>query len=52
YSGCWTCRLRHVRCNEASPTCLRCQQAGIECMGYSVELYWVVKDLDSRSPGR
>lgn len=31
---------------------MRCELAGIECMGYSIELYWVANDHDARIPGR
>ncbi|RSM00754.1 hypothetical protein CDV31_011679 [Fusarium ambrosium] len=40
FSGCWTCRAKHVKCDEARPTCNRCQRSGIECEGYEVRLSW------------
>ncbi|KAM0425835.1 hypothetical protein ACHAPT_008773 [Fusarium lateritium] len=40
FSGCWTCRAKHVKCDEARPTCNRCQRSGIECEGYGVRLSW------------
>ncbi|KAJ4323913.1 hypothetical protein N0V84_004137 [Fusarium piperis] len=40
FSGCWTCRAKHVKCDEARPVCDRCQRAGIECEGYEVRLSW------------
>ncbi|KAI9741767.1 MAG: hypothetical protein M1834_000153 [Cirrosporium novae-zelandiae] len=33
--GCRTCRMRHVKCDEAKPTCQRCQKAKMECRGYT-----------------
>ncbi|RSL69011.1 hypothetical protein CEP54_002555 [Fusarium duplospermum] len=35
FSGCMTCRSRHVKCDEARPACRRCVNARIECSGYS-----------------
>ncbi|KAF4455733.1 Arginine metabolism regulation protein II [Fusarium austroafricanum] len=40
FSGCWTCRAKHVKCDEAKPACNRCQKAGVECEGYGVRLSW------------
>ncbi|KAF5669977.1 Arginine metabolism regulation II [Fusarium heterosporum] len=40
FSGCWTCRAKHVKCDEAKPACSRCQNAGVECAGYGVRLSW------------
>ncbi|KAG5757479.1 hypothetical protein H9Q72_014381 [Fusarium xylarioides] len=40
FSGCWTCRAKHVKCDEAKPECNRCQKAGIECEGYGVRISW------------
>lgn len=34
YTGCWTCRRRHIKCDEQKPTCHRCTKAGYECQGY------------------
>lgn len=33
-SGCVTCKKRHVKCDEAKPTCSRCIKASVECLGY------------------
>ncbi|EWG51989.1 hypothetical protein FVEG_10827 [Fusarium verticillioides 7600] len=40
FSGCWTCRAKHVKCDEAKPECNRCQKAGIACEGYGVRISW------------
>lgn len=40
FSGCWTCRERHVKCDEGKPTCNRCRKAGVECQGYGIKLVW------------
>ncbi|KAJ5089089.1 hypothetical protein N7532_007773 [Penicillium argentinense] len=33
FTGCQTCRRRHVRCDEASPTCNNCMRLGLDCSG-------------------
>lgn len=33
FTGCSTCRRRHVRCDEASPVCNNCVRLGLECDG-------------------
>ncbi|KAJ5370292.1 uncharacterized protein N7496_006384, partial [Penicillium cataractarum] len=32
--GCKTCRRRRVKCDEAKPTCERCQKLSLKCEGY------------------
>ncbi|KAK3337800.1 hypothetical protein B0T19DRAFT_413539 [Cercophora scortea] len=52
FTGCWTCRSRRVKCDEATPTCRRCRQFGVQCEGYGVRLSWVhydSRDLDESS---
>lgn len=29
--GCWTCRLRRKKCDQAAPMCKTCQKLGIHC---------------------
>lgn len=41
FSGCWTCRVRKVKCDEAKPDCLQCRRKGTQCAGYGVRLQWV-----------
>ncbi|KAK9238967.1 fungal-specific transcription factor domain-containing protein [Lipomyces kononenkoae] len=36
--GCWTCRKRHQKCDEAKPACWNCRFRGVECGGYGVRL--------------
>lgn len=36
-NGCWTCRCRRKKCDEAKPSCQTCFSLGIECAGYSSE---------------
>ena len=33
-SGCLTCKSRHVKCDEAKPSCLRCLKFWGFCEGY------------------
>ncbi|GKT76248.1 hypothetical protein ColTof4_08671 [Colletotrichum tofieldiae] len=33
-TGCLTCKVRRVKCDEAKPNCLRCSSAGRVCYGY------------------
>ncbi|KAJ5113961.1 hypothetical protein N7456_002495 [Penicillium angulare] len=33
FTGCSTCRRRHVRCDEASPICNNCTRLGLDCDG-------------------
>ncbi|KAK1854601.1 hypothetical protein CCHR01_02765 [Colletotrichum chrysophilum] len=33
-SGCITCKIRRVKCDEGKPTCTRCAKADIKCDGY------------------
>ncbi|OJD23659.1 hypothetical protein ACJ73_04983 [Blastomyces percursus] len=33
FTGCSTCKSRHVRCDEASPACRNCIKRGLECDG-------------------
>jgi hypothetical protein len=34
-TGCRTCRIRRVKCDEAKPNCQRCQIFGVNCDGYA-----------------
>lgn len=40
FDGCWTCRLRKIKCDCTRPVCLRCQRAKLECKGYDIVLAW------------
>lgn len=41
FTGCWTCRERHVKCDEQRPKCKRCVAGNFECQGYSTRLTWL-----------
>ncbi|KIW34969.1 uncharacterized protein PV07_01698 [Cladophialophora immunda] len=48
FSGCWTCRDRHVKCDEKRPYCARCIKGGFQCQGYGIKLVWVDPDSQER----
>ena len=39
--GCWTCRIRHKKCDEAVPKCHECSSRDIPCHGYGQKPDWV-----------
>ncbi|KZL78002.1 hypothetical protein CT0861_04112 [Colletotrichum tofieldiae] len=39
--GCWTCRIRHRKCDESSPSCKECTDRHIVCHGYGPEPDWM-----------
>ncbi|EXK27628.1 hypothetical protein FOXG_20239 [Fusarium oxysporum f. sp. lycopersici 4287] len=50
FTGCWTCRARRVKCDEAQPVCNRCTKARRICEGYGVRLTW--KSNEKETPFR
>lgn len=40
FDGCWTCRIRKVKCDGTRPVCLRCRKAARQCKGYNIVLAW------------
>ena len=34
FTGCATCRSRHLKCDEGRPTCRRCEYSLLKCEGY------------------
>ncbi|KAL4909132.1 hypothetical protein BDW74DRAFT_174344 [Aspergillus multicolor] len=41
FTGCWTCRTRKIKCDEAKPSCRQCHEKGLDCEGYSARLQWL-----------
>ncbi|KAK6953916.1 hypothetical protein Daesc_003878 [Daldinia eschscholtzii] len=39
-TGCWACRDRSVKCDEARPRCRRCQKTNLTCH-YGIRLQWL-----------
>ncbi|KAF7551755.1 hypothetical protein G7Z17_g4804 [Cylindrodendrum hubeiense] len=35
--GCWTCRIRHRKCDELLPVCKECSSRQIPCYGYDAK---------------
>ncbi|KXG53693.1 uncharacterized protein PGRI_007430 [Penicillium griseofulvum] len=40
HQGCWTCKRRHRRCDNARPSCQNCVERGTPCEGYEIRLKW------------
>ncbi|VUC26985.1 unnamed protein product [Clonostachys rosea] len=41
FTGCGTCRTRHLKCDEARPVCSSCRRLDLPCQGYAPRLLWV-----------
>ncbi|KAI9685767.1 MAG: hypothetical protein M1822_004327 [Bathelium mastoideum] len=39
-SGCFTCRKRKKKCDEAKPSCNQCLKNNVVCEGYPPKAYW------------
>lgn len=57
FTGCRTCRDRHLKCDEAKPTCSSCWRLNTPCEGYAPRLLWMSQrasskpDADHRAKG-
>lgn len=40
-NGCWTCRIRHRKCDELRPICRECSDRHIQCHGYGPKPAWI-----------
>ncbi|KAL0942691.1 uncharacterized protein CTRU02_200577 [Colletotrichum truncatum] len=49
FTGCRTCRSRHLKCDEARPVCSSCRRLNLVCEGYDGQLLWVPDPLCSAS---
>ncbi|KAM6512100.1 hypothetical protein FALCPG4_017083 [Fusarium falciforme] len=49
FTGCRTCRNRHVKCDDERPFCGPCTQLGISCGGYWSPLLWITEGVTGRS---
>ena len=52
FTGCWTCRSRHVKCDEQRPHCQKCLRNGWQCQGYNIRLEWAEESGGSASQKR
>ncbi|KAF2187228.1 hypothetical protein K469DRAFT_569544 [Zopfia rhizophila CBS 207.26] len=48
-SGCFTCRQRKVRCDEAKPECNTCLRRGIKCPGYRPTQAFILHTFDEQT---
>ncbi|KAK9781735.1 putative Fungal-specific transcription factor domain-containing protein [Seiridium cardinale] len=39
--SCWTCRLRHKKCDETRPTCRTCADLGLSCYSSETRPNWL-----------
>lgn len=50
-TGCNTCKIRRIKCDEQKPACQKCKSTGRNCDGYEDPRQWiVVVSPPSRSP--
>ncbi|CAH2351743.1 hypothetical protein CLIB1423_04S04940 [[Candida] railenensis] len=47
-TGCWTCKRRHRKCDEAKPQCNNCVTTNRTCEGYGIRLSFDVDDSRNR----
>ncbi|KAH6685822.1 fungal-specific transcription factor domain-containing protein [Plectosphaerella plurivora] len=40
HGACFTCRIRHRKCDETAPQCVECTSRRIECHGYGPQPAW------------
>lgn len=40
FTGCFTCRIRKIKCDLKRPHCEKCLKAKLTCAGYDVKLRW------------
>ncbi|KAG5655077.1 hypothetical protein KAF25_000200 [Fusarium avenaceum] len=38
---CWTCKIRHVKCDGATAACLQCTSRQVQCHGYGPMPIWM-----------
>lgn len=46
--GCWTCRTRKKKCDEARPSCTPCKSLSLLCHGYGPKPEWLDGDKKER----
>ncbi|KAF5657283.1 transcriptional regulatory pro-1 [Fusarium heterosporum] len=50
-NGCYTCRRRRKKCDEATPTCADCKRMGLTCE-YKKPMYWSHETNKGRTDSR
>jgi hypothetical protein len=48
--GCSTCRRRHVKCDQARPTCSVCRNANLQCGGFPSSIRWASMSTGPPAP--
>lgn len=48
-SGCQTCKVKRLKCDETKPACSNCVNRGLQCPGYKQVLRWSTKYEASQS---
>ncbi|KAK4191915.1 adhesion and hyphal regulator 1, partial [Podospora australis] len=48
-TGCFTCRDRHLKCDETTPRCIKCIKGDRECK-YGVRLSWMDSNATVKNP--
>ncbi|EDN06607.1 predicted protein [Histoplasma mississippiense (nom. inval.)] len=51
FTGCLTCKARHVKCDEAAPACRNCIKRGLHCDGAQNEILFKFFDPSQASSG-
>ncbi|TDZ36714.1 Aspercryptin biosynthesis cluster-specific transcription regulator atnN [Colletotrichum spinosum] len=49
-TGCFTCKVRKVKCDETKPACARCSASGRKCDGYPAPLSTELRPFLPKSP--
>ncbi|KAF7554152.1 hypothetical protein G7Z17_g3122 [Cylindrodendrum hubeiense] len=49
FTGCWTCRSRKIKCDEARPHCRQCSDKSLACEGYGTRLQWLSPETGCRT---
>ncbi|KAF2241829.1 C6 zinc finger domain-containing protein [Trematosphaeria pertusa] len=42
-NGCGRCKLKRLKCDETTPSCLQCKKRNVPCPGYEKTLKWSTK---------
>lgn len=54
-TGCLTCKIRKVKCDEGKPSCLRCTSTGRKCEGYNpprAKVHILTGDTSAKPSGK
>ncbi|KAJ5086041.1 C6 transcription factor [Penicillium argentinense] len=46
--GCWTCRVRHRKCDLETPSCKECADRHVHCHGYGPKPAWMDGGLEEK----